>query len=261
MTGVFDVVLLPFRGFAPITGLLAVSLVFGVFMILVFKYTSNQGAIGRLRTRMGSRALGMLLHLHSPAAVLRTAASLMGDNFVYLWMILRPMLVITVPFIITAAQLDARYGRLPIPNHPPATVTVTWSELPQRETLELRAGGLVIIEPVVFVDTLMQTSFRVQSGTPGGFVAINTDTFPAGASNPGSGSVVYRGASRRNLPQNLLLPFHGTIGDGSSIAELEIHLPETRFAVLGGRWSWLAVFLTASSLSAIAGAVVFRVKL
>ena len=154
----------------------------------------------------------MLLHLHSHAAAVKTAASLMGDNFIYLWMILRPMLVITVPFIITAAQLDARYSRMPIPSHTPATVTVTWNELPQRETLELSARGLVIMEPAVFVDTLMQSSFRVQARTPGGFAAINTDTFPAGASTPGSGSVK---PLRRS----------------------------------GGRWNWLAVFLAASSLS------------
>jgi len=35
---------------------------------------------------------------------------------------------------------------------------------------------------------------------------------------------------------------------------------EARYRILGGRWSWLTVFLVYSSLAAIAGAAEFKVK-
>lgn len=260
MTGLFNLLLLPFRGLNPLAGLMGVSLVLGIVMILIFKHASNQSAIGDLRRRMGSRALGMLLHLHSPVAVARMGASLMLDNFFYLWMILRPMLIIAVPFVVTAAQLDARYGREPVPGETPVTVTVNWMEMPGREGLELSGTGLTIHEPVIFIDSLGETSFRVSSGEPGARITVNGTQFPVGASWGWPGSVVYRGASRAGPIPGLVTPFNAGIPHASPVESVTIHLPDIRFPVFGRRWSWLAVLLAGSTLSAVLGAVVFRVK-
>lgn len=260
MTRVFDTLLLPFRGSPPLCGFLFLSGVFGIIMILIFKHTSNQKTIGAVRRRMGARALGMLLHLHSPAAVIKTAAALMGDNFVYLWMILRPMLVIAVPFILTAAQLDARYGRVPVKAEDTATVTITWNALPEREGFNPTGTGLDALDPVVFVDTLRQTSFNIAHLTPGASLTVDGTTFPVGAAGSGSGAVVYRGAAPRGLLERLIEPFLAGIPGESTITEVSIQLPEARYRILGGRWSWLAVFLVFSSITAIAGTVAFKVK-
>jgi hypothetical protein len=40
-----------------------------------------------------------------------------------------------------------------------------------------------------------------------------------------------------------------------------IFLDPLRYPVLGGRWSWLAVLLVISSLSALAGALVLRIRI
>lgn len=252
--------LAPFRNCPPFTGLLAVSLLFGVIMILIFKFTSNQKAISAIRRRMGARALGMLLHLHSPVTVIKAAAALMVDNFVYLWRIITPMLVIAVPFILTAAALDARYGTMPVPRGVPTTVTLTWDELPAREGFTVTGTGITMIEPVVFVDTLRQTSFRVQNANPGATVTAGGVTLPIGASAEGSGSVIYRGAARMNPAERLIKPFLAPLPPESPVTEATANIPEARYRILGGRWSWLTVFVVYSSLAAIAGAAVFKVK-
>ena len=260
MTRVFDTLLHPLRASQPFMGLMAVSMMFGVVMILIFKYASNQQAIGAVRRRMGARALGMLLHLHSPAAVTRTAAALMGDNFVYLWMILRPMLVIAVPFVVTAAQLDARYGKAAVQPGETATVTITWHSLPERELLRLSGTGLHILEPLVMVDTLKQTSFNVINLTPGAVLNADGASFPVGASAGGSGAVVYRGAERRSFLRNLTAPQLAGLPSDSPVSRVSIFLPAARYRVLGGRWSGLAVFRVFRGRAAAAGAAAFRVK-
>jgi len=252
--------LAPFRNCPPFTGLLTVSLLFGVIMILIFKFTSNQRAIGAIRSRMGARALGMLLHLHSPITVIKAAAALMADNFAYLWRIVTPMLFIAVPFILTAAALDARYGSMPVPRGVPTTVTLTWDELPAREGFTVTGTGITVIEPVVFVDTLRQTSFRVRNATPGAMVTAAGVTFPLGASAGGAGSVIYRGAARMNPVERLLKPFLAPLPPDGPVIEANVFIPEARYRILGGRWSWLTVFLVYSSLAAIAGAAAFKVK-
>lgn len=252
--------LAPLRNCPPFAGLLTVSLLFGVIMILIFRFTSNQRAIGAIRSRMGARALGMLLHLHSPVTVIKTALALMADNFVYLWRIITPMLFIAVPFILTAAALDARYGTMPVPRGVPTTVTLTWVELPAREGFTVTGTGIAVIEPVIFVDTLRQTSFRVQNAIPGATVTAGGVTFPLGTSAGGAGSVIFRGAARMNLAERLIKPFLAPLPPDSPVMEATAGLPEARYRILGGRWSWLTVFLVYSSLSAIAGAAAFKVK-
>lgn len=258
MTPLFNVLLLPFRSLPPMAGLTAVSVLAGAGMVLLFKHTSDQNAVGRLRSRMSALALGMLLHLHSPRVVLRTAGTLLGCNVVYLWTLLRPMMVIAVPFLLTAAQLDARYGRTSIAREP-VTVTVTWKALPERPPA-ITSRGAALPGPVVTLDTLRQTSFPMHSGSPGAVLTLNGTTVPVGASSPGSGGVVHRGAVGMSLPRSWFVPFLDRLPSESPVERIELQLPEARYAVLGGRWSWLAVFLAVSTLSAAALVPVFRVK-
>jgi hypothetical protein len=257
VTAVFDAILRPF-GDSRITGLLAVSLAFGLATVLIFRFTSDQTRIGALRRRMGARALGMLLHLHSPWTVVKTAGGLLADNFVYLWLILRPMLVIAAPFLVTAAQLDARFGRTI--REGPVTVTVQWRELPSRDEFAPDGRELEVQGPVVFLDTLRQTSFRVLLLSPGAELAFSDTRITLGAEDSRPGSIIHRGAERKRFPDGLMKPFLDDLSQDGPVERISMELPEARYRVLGGRWSWLGVFLAAGSLSAVVGAAVFKVK-
>ncbi len=74
----------------------------------------------------------------------------------------------------------------------------------------------------------------------------------------GAGSVVIRGAEKPGLIQALLRPWNASAPEG--IHSVSSFLQPADYGVLGGRWSWFGVFLVFSSLWAIAGAVVFKVK-
>ncbi len=257
MTAFFDAILRPFGTSAP-TGLTAVSLASGPVMALIFRFCSDQERIAALRKRMGARVLGMLLHLHSPRTVVKTAGGLLADNFAYLRLIVRPMLVIAAPFLITAAQLDARYGRV-VPDGP-VTVTVQWRELPPRDDFRPAASGMELKAPVVFLDALGQTSFRVVIDSPGAELTFSDTTVRLGAENSRRGCIILRGAENTGFPGRLLKPFLGSLPADGPVEWVRMDLPEARYRVLGGRWSWFGVFLAAGSLSAAIGAVVFRVR-
>jgi hypothetical protein len=63
-----------------------------------------------------------------------------------------------------------------------------------------------------------------------------------------------------NAVERLLKPHLAPLPADSPVIEAAAGLPEARYRILGGRWSWLTVFLVYSSLSAMAGAVAFKVK-
>ena len=130
--------LLPWRKLPPLWGLVWLSLLAGICMILVFKGFSNQEAIGRIRKKMGAHALGMLLFISNPLTVLSMAGRLILSNFAYLWLIVKPLLVITVPFVILMGQVDARFSRIPSSRLEEITVTLVYSDdLPERNSFDL----------------------------------------------------------------------------------------------------------------------------
>jgi hypothetical protein len=254
MNALFDLLLKPFQLLPPLWGLMWISALSGVMMILVFKKASNQHAIAVLRKKMGSRALGMLLYLESPPTVLKLAGGLFTDNFIYLWHLLRPMLIVSVPFVIIAAQLDARYSTVPPETDLPSTVTVIWeNSIPGSDYGEPEEGRL--ISPIVTVADSLEQSFSF-TGANGVFV-FNAMGIKLG-SNLRSGSIVVRGAVKSGIISALLSPWNAPAPEG--ISRIYSSSREIQYNVLGTRLSWFLVFLVFSSIWAILGAVVFRVK-
>lgn len=253
MNALFDLLLVPFNSLAPLWGLMWISALTGLWMILIFKKVSNQQAISELRRRMGSRALGMLLYLESPLTVLRLAFGLITDNFIYLWHLLKPMLIIAVPFAVTAAQLDARYSVLPPSSNRQSTVVVRWEDtIPS--TLGTPERGSVVSPVVTIADSLEKSlSFLGEDG----LFTMENSGIRIGTAG-GSGSVVTRGAEQGGIIPVLLRPWNSRPDPG--ILSVRAFLQSAEYRILGGEWSWFGVFLAFSSLWAILGAVVFKVK-
>ncbi len=254
MNTLFDLLLKPFQPLHPLWGLMWISALSGIMMILVFKKTSNQHAISALRRKMGSRALGMLLFLESPLTVVKLALGLILDNFIYLWHLLKPMLIITIPFLLIAAQLDARYSRQPLNSDHPSTVTVYWeSSIPFDVQEEPEEG--VLISPVVTIADSLEQSFSF-TGNNGIFVFSEMGIY-LGSSGP-SGSVCIRGAERSGIIPTLFHPWN--IEAPADIIKIESFTQEKNYNILGSRWGWFTVFLVFSSVWAVLGAVIFKVK-
>jgi len=77
-----------------------------------------------------------------------------------------------------------------------------------------------------------------------------------------SGAIIYRGFRIGRPLERLFKPWLASADDlpGEPRAG-RFELSAAEYVVLGGHWSWLAVFLVFSSLSALAGAKLFRVRI
>jgi hypothetical protein len=260
----FDVLLSPFGSLPPIWGLLFISLLAGLGMILVFGRISDQDAITRMRNRMTGEVLGILLHVSRPSAVLRFAGRLIVSNFIYLWHLLRPLIVIALPLALVWGQLEGRYSTIDLPEERDlVTVTLSYSLLPQIEERTIVGCGVEILEPVMQVDTLREVSFRI-AALPGYPRALSAGgvIFPVGRTGDWNGALVMRGFRIAKPVERLFKPWLSAdcwIPDGPIACSFD--LTGASYHVFGGHWSWLAVFLVFSSLSAIAGARLFRIKI
>ena len=264
INGFFDLILVPFGGLPPFWGLLFVSGLAGLGMIAVFKAVSHQDKISRIRKRMAGEVMGILLHVSSPGTVLKFAGRLIWSNTVYLGYMLKPLLVIAVPFMLVWGQLEARYGSLPMQPEEKVTVTVQYPEedYPQREELNITAEGLEIVPPAVMVDTLKQVSFRViPADEAQREICFSGSCVPAGSMSGRSGARILRGFDTRGTLWSLFTP-HIQLVDGKPLMPRSgwYSLKGTDYNVLGWHWSWIAVFLVFSMISALAGAKILKVK-
>ncbi len=264
LTWVLDTILLPFRCLPPIWGLLFISLLTGLGMISIFRLTSNQEKISRLRKRMLGEVFGILLHVSSPKTVIGFAGRLIGSNTLYLLYILKPLLVIAIPFMLIWGQLDARYGSDEGDQNAYVTITVRYEDsVPKRDDITVSGRGIEVIPPVVMVDTLSQVSFRI--AFEDGIISslnVNGTASIVGSTGLWNGAIVLRGFDGSNSLKRLFCPWVGrpVLTDAGPVSGW-YSLHAVRYGILGGHWSWLAVFLVFSSVFAIAGAKIFNVKI
>ncbi|MBN1433510.1 hypothetical protein JW921_02050 [Candidatus Fermentibacterales bacterium] len=262
LRSLFDLLLYPTAPLSPTLALCLVSVLSGLAMIALFRLASDQEAIASVRRRMGAEAVGMLLYLGDPSTVLRKGWRLISLNFVYLYHLIGPMLVMALPLLLLIAQIGARYSLSPPAAGDTAVITLSLSDPiaglpPVVET----SSGLRYIPPVVLVRSGAEASFRVEaqpSGERG--VVVAGVTLP---SLPSPVSPAFRvessGATSSGL-EALMNPSLEHLPDGSPISAASYQLERSGFEIGLGRWSWIPVFLLFSLLGALVGGLLLKVR-
>lgn len=96
----------------------------GVAMLVVFKYTSNQRAIGAARRQVRAGLLSLKLFRQSPAAFLGAQARILKAVGWLLLLAVPPMAVMLVPTVLLLGQLALRYEARPLRVGQEAVVTL-----------------------------------------------------------------------------------------------------------------------------------------
>jgi hypothetical protein len=96
----------------------------GVGMLVVFKYTSNQRAIRRVRRDIRANLLAVKLFKDDVAVGLRAQGRVLLGALRLLLLAVVPILVMTVPMVLLLAQLGLWYQAAPLPVGEEAVVTV-----------------------------------------------------------------------------------------------------------------------------------------
>jgi hypothetical protein len=91
-----------------------VAVVTGVIMLVVFKYTSNQHAIKRVRDDINANLLALKLFKDSASVSLRAQGSILIAAFRLLFLALVPMLAMMIPVCLILAQLSLWYQFRPL---------------------------------------------------------------------------------------------------------------------------------------------------
>ena len=101
-----------------------ISAVTGVFLLVIFKYTSNQRAIGKVRDDIKANMLALKLFKDSISVTLHAEARVFKGALLLLFHAIRPMLVMIFPVSLLLAQMSLWYQSRPLLPGEVAVMTV-----------------------------------------------------------------------------------------------------------------------------------------
>jgi hypothetical protein len=174
ITFIFDGIFFPFRSLHPMVGMIVISVITGVVMLWLFKVTSDQEGIGRIKKKIWARLYEMYLFNRDLGVMIRSQKGLLLANLRYLRYSLKPVVFMIPPIFFILVQLNMRYGMRPLEVGKTATVTVKFHDaFPQGNPgFALKASRGVKVEtlPVRVFDRVAnrkEASWRIRAEEPG----------------------------------------------------------------------------------------------
>lgn len=255
ITSFFNLLVSPF-GQNHTWALVALSLLTGVIMAFVFKWTSNPRAIRAAKDRIKGRILEMRIYQDDPAIILKAFGGTLVSNARYLGAILVPFIALIIPVMIIFMQLDERYARRPLGETQQTVLSVELKDGidPYETPVDLStSGGVEAATKPVRVSKENEIDWRLRVAAPGTHDVTLTSgdesyTFPVVA----KGDYKMIGHTRsQGWIEPLLHPAFPTIPDGSPISRISIDYPSASYPFLFWNVHWIAIFAIYSALAAI----------
>ena len=243
-----------------------ISAILGVFLLVIFKYTSNQKAIGQVRDDIKANLLAVKLFKDSFSVTFRSQARVFCASFKLLFYSIVPMLVMIVPVILIMAQMSLWYQARPLlPGDKPVIVKLKFNDnldiLPQ-VVLESLPAARTIIGPVR-VFTKKEIFWKIKPIEEGNHNLI----FHIGDRRYEKQLAVGEGfmclSSKRpgaDFADILLYPLEKPFTSDSPVHSISINYPERNSRIYGTDW-WIVYFFVVSMIFAFMFKPLLKVRI
>jgi len=266
MTAIFDILLAPFASLSPWYGIAVVSLLTGVVMLLIFRFTSNQHAIRRAKDRIRAHLLEVRLYRDDVGVLLRAQKDILVSNLAYLGHSLGPLVVMIVPVVLILVQLNTHYGYHPL--RPGESAIIAAKLAPDAdldpEPLQLIVPkGLTVETPPLRIPALGEVDWRVRAERAGTY---SVRIVAAGQS--ADKQVVVADGHARVTPQRVgsgvwetvLNPGEKPLPKGAAVRAIAVQYRPASLPFFRWNIHWLVAFFILSMAFGFALKGVFRVE-
>jgi len=261
--------LYPFGRFAPIWGLLFLSIVAGAAMVWLFGRISNQSRVRALKTTMKGHLLEVWIFRDQLRNVVKAEGRVMRQTGKYILCSLPSFLVLMLPVIVLMIHLQAQYGYRPLRPNEPALLKVFLADSANQAAADalpevklVLPDGLVQETPALRIAPDHEVDFRIAATKPGQYqvgieIAGETITKSVEVGNQRVPLSPYRSSS---WIDRLLYPVEPGLKAGP-IAAVEIKYPDETVWCAGFQCSWIWPFLIVSLAAGYALKGLFGVEL
>ncbi len=233
-----------------------ISAVTGIILLIIFKYTSNQRAIGRVRDDIKANMLALKLFKDSISVTLQAQGRVFRGAFLLLFYAVRPMLVMIVPVSLLLAQMGLWYQYRPLLPGEEAVVTVKLNDNIETPwpivSIEPTPAAEVTIGPVrVFSKHGIHWKIKaIENGSHGLIFHVDGEQFDKELA---VGDGFMRVSIQRpswHWADILLHPCEKPFDPDSPVRSVSINYPNRLSRTSGTDW-WLIYFFVASLVFAL----------
>jgi hypothetical protein len=234
-------------------------------MLLVYKYTSNQGAMEAVKRKIHASLFEIRLFNDDLPAIFRAQLDILRHNANYLRLSIVPMLWMIVPLVLVIAQLQFHYGYrglepgeralLKVKLSSSAAPTGPGAALARPDITLSLPEGIRAETPGVWMPSRKELAWRLVADTAGKYeigVVVGGETFTKSAQ---VGNDVSRRSPVRYAPGfiNLLLyPAEAPLPRNGPLDAIELAYPEIDIPIFGLSLHWLIWFFILSIVFAFA---------
>jgi hypothetical protein len=268
MSWLFDLLLRPFEAMPAWASLLPLSIVFTVFALYVFKWTSDQEALDRVKRRIHAGIFEIRLWNDDLRSIARSQVEIVGQVGKQLALTLVPLLWMLIPFAIVIPQLQFRYGYTGLAPGQSALLEVTMrSEAedgaapdPDRPKPELRLeapAGIEVETDGLWIPLENEMVWRLAAREPGSYELRFADGtgFATTKTIVASDRVVRRSPIKVDGGDwwgQIAYPAEAPLPAGGPIERIEVAYPEAEVNLLGLETHWLIAFVLLTIVFAFA---------
>jgi hypothetical protein len=267
---VFDLMLSPVSQVSPLVGLTIISLLTAVVMLIVFKWTSNQGALAAVKRQIHAGLFEIRLFNDDLILILKSQFEVLRHNLTYLRLSMAPMLWMIVPLTLMVAQLQFHYGYSGLQ---PGAASILKVDLSAGDGAPMGRPdatlgvpeGLRVETPALWIPAKRQLVWRIAADTPGAYEVTVVVDGKSEAKSVRVGDGIVRRSPIRVSPSFLdllLYPAESPLPADSPFQSISVAYPDRdidMFGVWGGHW--LIVFMVLSIAFAFALRNVFGVTI
>jgi hypothetical protein len=237
----------------PLYMILTVSIVIGLLMVIVFRYTSNQKAIGRAKDRLKAHLLAVRLFQDQLPVVMRAYGKILRGTGSYLRLAFTPFLIAILPITFLIVQLDRYFGWMPLQ---PAQSFLVEARVPDPAALNDASlqlpPELSSSAPAVHIPKDKEVVWRVVAERDGRY-----DITIAAAGQTVSKQVVVSPTLARVSPVRLKDNFweriftsgEPALADNSPVQAITINYPPREISFAWMQWNWIVLFFVVSLIA------------
>ncbi len=263
----FDGLFYPFVSLNPWVAIVVVCLLTAIFMLLVFRYTSNQKGIREAKNKMKAHFLEIRLFKDDFRLLMRAQGRILRYNLVYMKHSLKPLMVMIIPLVIILIQLDFRFGFRPLQPEERVIVGVKLSEsFPLMGSgISLEAPeGLEVETPPLRIESLHEVDWRLRAKERGEFelkVRVGEELFTKRVIVSDELFQLSPRRVSRSFLQELRYPSEPPLPSKSLVSSIEVRYPPRHLNLGGWNIHWLVVFFVLSIAFGFSLKGIFRVEI
>jgi len=268
ISALFDLLMAPLGLLGPSWAMIAISAITGVLMLVIFKYTSNQTAVRRVKDRIKANFYAITLFQDSLAVLMRSVGRIISWNLKYMGYNLAPLAVMLVPVLLLLVQLNFWYGYTPLPVSQDVLVKAEFApsiDLASTEVMLKGDHNVAVATPAVRIPQKHEAAWRIRGIEEG----LGTIELEAAGRKETKSVIVGKSGMHRFVTlrhsggfwDSLFYPGEKAVEPSSPIRSIEVLYTPADMNFFGFKLHWLIVYFGVSIFFGLALKGVFKVEI